>query len=72
MQNPQTQQSVNNPDRLLTQAQAVEWTGMSPAWFEMSRHKGTGIAYVRLGRAIRYRESDIRKFIEDHTYGTGI
>ena len=59
-------------DKLLTQTQAVEWTGMSPGWFEMCRFKGTGIPYVKLGRAIRYKTSDVRKFIEDHTCGTGI
>jgi hypothetical protein len=59
-------------DRLLTQQQAVEWTGMSPAWFEMARFKGTGIPYVKMGRAVRYREKDITKFINDHMIGTGI
>ncbi len=59
-------------DKLLTQHQVVEWTGMSPAWFEMSRFKGTGIPYVKIGRAVRYREQDISKFIFDHLVGTGI
>jgi predicted DNA-binding transcriptional regulator AlpA len=59
-------------DKLLTQQQVVEWTGMSPAWFEMSRFKGTGISYVRMGRAIRYRTSDVQKWINEHIVGTGI
>lgn len=59
-------------DRLLTQQQAVEWTAMSPAWFEMSRFKGAGIPYVKIGRAVRYRTSDIQKWINDHMVGTGI
>jgi predicted DNA-binding transcriptional regulator AlpA len=56
-------------DKLLTQQQMVERTGMSPAWFEMSRFKGTGIPFCRLGRSVRYREKDLIKFINDHMVG---
>jgi len=63
---------TNLLDKLITQQQAVEITGMSPAWFEMSRFKKTGIPYVKIGRAVRYREQDIRQFITDHMVGTGI
>jgi len=59
-------------DTLLTQAQVVEWTGMSPAWFEMNRYKGVGIPYVKMGRAIRYKTSEIRRWIEANVVGTGI
>lgn len=59
-------------DKLLTQQQVVELTGMSPAWFEMSRFKGTGIPYVKIGRSVRYRQQDIDKFIFDHLVCTGI
>ena len=59
-------------DRLLTQKQMVELTGMSSQWFEISRHRGTGIPFCRLGRAIRYRTSDVQKWIEDHMVGTNI
>ena len=58
--------------KLLTQQQVVELTGMSPAFFEMSRFKGTGIPYVKIGRSVRYREQDLIKFISDHLIGTGI
>lgn len=59
-------------DRLLTQQQVVEWTGMSAAWFEMSRFKGTNIPYCKCGRAVRYRTSDILNWINDHMVGAGI
>ena len=59
-------------DKLLTQTQVVEWTGMSSAFFEMSRCKGTGIPYVKLGRAVRYRSRDVQQYIDDHMVGTGI
>lgn len=58
--------------KLLTQKQAVDLTSMSPAWFEMSRFKGTGIPYVKIGRSVRYREQDIAKFITDNLVGAGV
>lgn len=63
---------MEQQDKLLTQAQVVEWTGMSPAWFEMNRFKGIGIPYVKMGRAIRYKTSDVRRWIESNVVGTGI
>lgn len=59
-------------DKLLTQQQVVEWTGMSPAWFEMNRFKKKGIPWVQCGRSVRYRTSDVKKWISDHMVGTGI
>ncbi|WP_281183955.1 AlpA family transcriptional regulator [Trichlorobacter lovleyi] len=64
--------ALQQSDILVPQQTAVEITGMSPAWFEMSRHKGTGIPYVKIGRAIRYRLQDIRQFVSDHYVATGI
>lgn len=59
-------------DRLMDQKEAAQLLGMSEAWFEMNRFKRTGLPYVKIGRAIRYRESDIQKYISDHIVGTGI
>lgn len=59
-------------DRLMKQAEAELWTCMSSAWFEQNRFKGTGIPYVKIGRSVRYRESDISRFIADHVMASGI
>jgi predicted DNA-binding transcriptional regulator AlpA len=59
-------------DRLLSQKEVVAWTGMSPQYFEMARFKGTGIPYVKCGRAVRYRTSDVQNWINTHMVGTGI
>lgn len=59
-------------DKLLTQKEVAEWTGMSSAWFEMSRFKGTGIPYVKIGRSVRYRTSDVQRWIDSNVIGTGI
>lgn len=59
-------------DRLLTQQQVVDWIGMSPAWFEMARFKGTGIPYIKIGRSVRYRTKDVQQYLDAHLVGSGI
>lgn len=59
-------------NRLMKQAEAEKMTSMSKAWFEMSRFKGTGIPYVKIGRSVRYRESDILRFISEHVIGANV
>jgi predicted DNA-binding transcriptional regulator AlpA len=59
-------------DRLLNQKEVAEWLGMSIAWMEMSRFRGVGIPYVKIGRACRYRTSDVKSWIDSHVVGSGI
>lgn len=59
-------------DRLLTQQEVVNWTGMSPAFFEQARFRGTGPRVVKIGRSVRYLTSEIQRWIDDHTLGAGI
>lgn len=55
----------NDPDRLLTTRDAADILKLSIAWFESKRCKGGGPPYVKIGHAVRYRQGDIYKFIED-------
>jgi len=59
-------------DNLLTQQQVVDWTGMSKQYFEISRFRGTGVPYVKIGRSVRYKTSEVQKWIESNVVGTGI
>jgi predicted DNA-binding transcriptional regulator AlpA len=59
-------------DRLISQADVADWTGMSKAWLEQSRFRGTGIPYVKIGKAVRYRTSDVQRFINEHVISAGI
>lgn len=60
-------------DRLLTQQEIVEWTGLSSAYFEQARHKGNSeLVHVKIGRAVRYRMSDVQRWIESNIVGSGI
>lgn len=60
-------------DRLLTQQEVVEWTGLSSAYFEQARHRGNSeLSYIKIGRAVRYRMSDVQRWIESNVVGSGI
>ncbi len=50
--------------KLLTRKGAAQWLNVPPGTLEVWAHRGGGPAYVKLGRAVRYRESDLIKFVE--------
>jgi predicted DNA-binding transcriptional regulator AlpA len=52
-------------DRLMDQNEVAEILSVSPKTLEYWRWKRTGPEYVKMGRFARYRESAIRKYIED-------
>jgi hypothetical protein len=47
------------PERLLTPKDAADYLRLSPSWLAKSRMRGDGPPYVKLGRSIRYRETDL-------------
>jgi predicted DNA-binding transcriptional regulator AlpA len=59
-------------DRLLNQKEVADWIGMSEAWLEQCRFKGIGIPYIKLGRACRYKKSEVQRGIDDHIVTSGI
>lgn len=55
-------------DNLLTTKQAAPILGVSIAFLERDRWAGARIPYIQIGnRAVRYRMSDLMKFIESRT-----
>lgn len=62
-----------NIERLLHTRDAALILGVSAAWLERQRWKGEEPRYVRVGgptgRAVRYRESDLRAYIEANIVG---
>ena len=56
-------------DKLLTTKQASEYLGLSPVTLSNARYTGTGIqiAYVKLSSSVRYKQSELDKYIETHT-----
>lgn len=53
-----------NYDPLLTPHEAAEFLSLSTSWLAKLRMKGDGPAYVKLGRRIRYRRSDLLAWTE--------
>jgi hypothetical protein len=53
-------------DRLLTPGEAATLLATTPKALDHRRRAGE-IAYVSLGRLVRYRESAVLRFIDDHT-----
>jgi predicted DNA-binding transcriptional regulator AlpA len=41
-------------------------TGFSPRTLERKRVSGTGPAYVKVGKAVRYRPEDVQAWIANH------
>jgi predicted DNA-binding transcriptional regulator AlpA len=54
-------------DQLLTPQQVAEYRGTTTGVLAQERFNRTGPRYVRDGRRIRYRASDIRAYIESST-----
>lgn len=50
---------------LLTVSEAARRLKLSESFLNQARSAGGGPAYVRLGRAIRYRESDIDAWVAE-------
>jgi len=58
---------VNTSDRLITPAEAAEMLSTTPKALDHRRRSGE-LAFVPLGRLIRYRLSTIQKFIADNEH----
>ncbi|SON63399.1 hypothetical protein MSIMFI_04929 [Mycobacterium simulans] len=54
-------------DELLTPQQVADYRGTTVAVLAQERHKGTGPRFIRDGRRIRYRASDIRAYLDANT-----
>jgi excisionase family DNA binding protein len=58
-----------NPDAFLTEEQTAEFLNISVRTLQAWRIKLAGPRFVRVGRAIRYRRSDLTAWIEANTVG---
>jgi len=52
--------------KLLTSKEVAKILGLSVAWCEFHRWKGDGIPFIKLGRTVRYRESDVLAWVDKH------
>ena len=61
--------SPESSDRWLSERETARLIGMSRAWLQRERATGKGIPYVKLRHAVRYRLSDIIRWMEARARG---
>lgn len=54
-------------DTMLTVPQLSEWLGTTSGNLAQMRYLGTGPKFVKLGRAVRYRQSDVEAWLVAQT-----
>lgn len=60
--------TINLPDRLLTEDEAAELLATKPQTLAVWRtNKRYELSYVKVGRNVRYKLSDVLAFIESRT-----
>ena len=60
-------QPANDRDALLTEAQAGDFLNLSIRTLQAWRMQGGGPAFVKCGRAVRYRRSDLVSWVDANT-----
>ena len=53
-------------DQYLTEKKVAELTGFSVKYLQKLRHRGEGPPYIKIGRSIRYKWSDVVKWMDSH------
>lgn len=51
---------------ILTSREAADYTRLSETQIERLRQRGDGPPYIKIGRAVRYRDGDIAIWLERH------
>ena len=54
-------------ERLLLPEEAAKILSLSTSWLAKARMEGTGPGFVKFGRAVRYKQSSLLKFIQEQT-----
>ncbi|WP_026529757.1 helix-turn-helix transcriptional regulator [Haematomicrobium sanguinis] len=54
-------------DKLLTPSTLAEYAGYSVAGLAQMRYMGTGPKFIKMGRQVRYRLSDVEAWLDQQT-----
>ncbi len=54
-------------DRLLTRQEAAEFLGLKPQTLNKWGMTAEHLSYVKVGRVVRYKLSELQRFIKDRT-----
>lgn len=58
----------DNSGGLLTGHEAAKFLGISEQTLRIHRIKGGGIKFVKVGRLVRYRQSDLESYLNARTF----
>jgi hypothetical protein len=58
--------NTTTDDELLTETEAAQVRRQSIRTLQAERLRGDGCPFVKLGRSVRYRRSDVLRFIESN------
>ena len=59
----------NQTKELLNEKEVQREYGLNARTLQRERSLGTGVPYVKMGRRVLYKRTDLDKFIEKHTVG---
>jgi hypothetical protein len=61
---------VDKLKKMFNTNEAANYLGVSPKTLSNSRSSGVGvnINFIKIGKCIRYRISDLDKYMDEHTY----
>ena len=53
--------------RMMNEKDAAAYLGMSVKWLQQGRCKNFGPSYVKLGKAVRYAQAELDRYVENRT-----
>ena len=59
----------NHEYELLSEKEVENNYKINARTLQRERSMGTGMPYVKLGKRVRYKRSDVEKYIDQHTVG---
>ena len=62
-------ENLNYEFELLSEKEVAKIYKINVRTLQRERSMGIGISYVKIGRRVRYKRSDIEKYIKHHTVG---
>ena len=62
------QETATELERLLTPREAADFLRVSESWLAKARMRGDGPPFVKIGRSIRYRQSDLVRWMRSRTH----
>lgn len=67
-----TSEQVRDGSQLLDEGRLAERLGVSRSTLQSWRYSGRGPRYLKIGRLIRYQESDVEAYLRAQTRGANI